>query len=116
MKYSWKDKPTHKELVDLAFGKYRPDKIHGKERLLISENTDARILRLMSRLIKLEFCSALKKELESENNKENGGGSSAVPHPWDVYSIVPNARNGKISIAVCVNIKKRKYWFPLLCI
>ena len=103
MRFSLKNKPYHQELVNLAFGKWKVDKIKGYQKL-DSEMVDAHALALMSRLIKREFYTSLQKELDCDTKKDGG---TLDPHPWDVFSIEPTRKNGKITMAVCVATKKK---------
>lgn len=102
MRFSLKDKPHHRELLNLAFGKLKVDPVRDNQKLVI-KMVDARSLNLMTRLVKLEFHTSLQKQLNCKTNKDGG---IPDPHPWDVYSIKPTNRNGKIGMAVSVPYRK----------
>ena len=85
-------------------GEKRAEEVNDDEKLPIGI-VDNCTLRLMSRLIKLEFYTSLQKELDCDINKDDGG-NPPDPHPWDVYSVKPTNQNGRTTMAVIVPYKK----------
>eukprot|EP00978_Attheya_sp_CCMP212_P018746 scaffold51799_cov56-Attheya_sp.AAC.2 len=88
----------HQVLLDIVFDKVPPGRVTES---LPLDNVTRASLGVMMDLLKIEFNASLKKEID---DVEEGGKSTIVPNPWDVFLVMPTFRNNNIHVAVAVPV------------